>query len=86
MMAKRSRSLVSISVGDVFDQSVLECAISLTLSKEAEIGTYTGGMPRNLHGNKKRSGNGERLERTAANLHSNTHSIRGGSHSKVTDS
>jgi hypothetical protein len=42
------------------------------------LGTYTG--------IKKRSGNEERLEETAANLHSNTRSIRGGSHSKVTDS
>jgi hypothetical protein len=56
MTVKRSRSLVSFSVGDVFDQSVLKCGISLTLSKEAEIGTYTGEMPRNLHGNKKRIG------------------------------
>jgi hypothetical protein len=56
MTVKRSRSLVSSSVGDVFDQSVLECAISLTLSKRAEIGTYTCEMPRNLHGNKEKIG------------------------------
>jgi hypothetical protein len=73
MTVKRSRSLVSFSVGDVFDQSVLECAISLTLSKEAEIGTYTDQMPRNLHGNKKKDREMKRdwgeLLRTSTQIH-----------------